>query len=198
MKPFSLIAQGIDTSQAVQEILDNAHLFGEFNARKESPESPHAEMEDIWVRYGDISEMAESGDYSTIANEHDSVWLKDLECVKRLCFDIMALVDGERLGGVLITKLAPDGMIYPHIDSGWHADYYDKYYIPIKNEDGAVFCFEEDDINPSDGDVWQFDNSHLHWVENKSKADRIAMIVCIKQSKYTRGGELCRGQQQQQ
>ena len=164
----------------MKELMANDHLFGELNARKDSPGSPHSEMQDIWVRYGDISEMVKSGDFSKIADEHDSIWLKDLPAIKRLCFEVMALVDGERLGGVLITRLPPGGRIKPHTDSGWHSEYYDKFYIPIKNAKGSIFCFEDGTINPDEGDVWQFDNSKVHWVENNSNQDRIALITCIK------------------
>lgn len=193
MKPFNKIYHGLNIEPALAELDTNAGLFGEFNARKEAPGSPHSEMTDIWVRYGDVSAMIESGDFSHIADEHDSIWLKDLPEIKKLCFEVMALVNGERLGGVLITKLPPGGRIGAHTDSGWHAEYYDKYYVPIKNEHGAVFGFDEGILEPKCGDVWQFDNSYNHWVENNSRADRIAMIICIKQSKYDRSG-LCLGE----
>lgn len=189
MQAFNKIHSDLDISLARNEIANNDHLFGEYSARKYA--SPiHAQMTDIWLRYGDIREMIKSGDYSKIASEHDSIWLKDLPECKRLCFKIMSLVDGERLGGVLITKLPPGGQILPHNDSGWHADYYDKYYVPIENSKGAVFGFDDGVIDPDLGDAWAFDNSYNHWVDNNTDQDRIAMVVCIKQSKYTKSGEL--------
>jgi hypothetical protein len=193
MKAYSKIYSDLDVSQAVKELDSNSHLFGEFNARKDAG-TIHAQMDDIWLRYGDISPLIKSGDYSSIANEHDSIWLKDLPECKKLCFRVMSLVDGERLGGVLITRLPSKGEILPHTDSGWHAEYYSKYYIPIKNKNGSVFGFDNGLIDPSIGDVWAFDNSYKHWVENNSKEDRIAMIICIKQEKYTKRGLLCRGE----
>lgn len=193
MKAFNKIYSGLDVSKARLELEENSHLFGEFNARKNAGPI-HAQMDDIWLRYGDISKMIESGDYSKIADEHDSIWLKNLPECKKLCFDVMSLVDGERLGGVLITKLPPNGEILPHTDSGWHAEYYDKYFVPIENESGAKFCFDDGEIEPSLGDVWAFDNSFNHWVINDSNKDRIAMIICIKQNKFTKGGELCLGE----
>lgn len=187
----------VNMGPCVAEVLANDHLFGEFPQRAESPGSPHTEMTDIWVRYGDIQKMVDEDDFSSIASEHDSIWLKDLPAVKRVCFEVMAMVDGERLGGVLITKLPPKGRIQPHVDAGWHAQYYDKYFVPIQNEAGAVFYFEDGELEPNIGEVWQFDNSRTHWVHNESDADRIAMIVCIKQDKFDIGGGLCHGQQQQ-
>ncbi len=193
MQSHNKIFSGLDVTAAKNELMANYHLFGEFNARKEAG-PVHADMSDIWLRYGDINNMIESGDYSKIADEHDSLWLKDLPECKKLCFKVMGMVDGERLGGVLITKLPIGGKILPHKDSGWHAEYYDKYYIPILNGKGAVFGFESGEIDPDYGDVWAFDNSFTHWVENKSDKERIAMIVCIKQNKLNKGGMSCLGE----
>ena len=193
LKAFNKIKSGLDIKLVAKELEDNKYLFGEFNARKEAG-PVHSEMNDIWLRYGDISGMIESGDYSKIAQEHDSIWLQDLPECKKLCFAVMSLVDGERLGGVLITKLPPGGEILPHTDSGWHAEYYDKYYIPIANGKGSVFGFDSGIIDPMIGDVWAFDNSYTHWVKNNSSIDRIAMIVCIKQNKFNRSGKLCLGE----
>ena len=180
MYSFNRVAEGLDISPVLAELADNGHLFGEFNARKTATGSPHSEMDDIWVRYGDVSEMVKSGDYSGLADEHDSIWLQDLPAVKRICFDVMALVDGERLGGVLITKLPAGGKIAPHSDNGWHAKYYDKFYVPIVNKVGSVFGFECGNLIAEAGEVWEFNNSRVHWVNNDSNCERIAMIICIK------------------
>lgn len=180
MGSFSRICADLDISGVLTELSENESLFGEFNARRDSPGSPHAQMEDIWLRYGDISEMVVSGDYSKIADEHDSIWLQDLPESKKICLEIMAKVGGERLGGVLITRLPPGGEITPHTDSGWHAEYYDKYYVPIKNEKGSVFGFIDGVIDPVIGEAWKFDNSVPHWVTNNSNSERIAMIICIR------------------
>jgi hypothetical protein len=92
----------------------------------------------------------------------------------------MHIVDGERLGGILITKLPAGGHIARHTDAGWHAQYYDKFYVPILNHKGSVFGFDDGIIEPELGEAWWFDNSNPHWVDNKSDCDRIAMIVCIR------------------
>jgi len=193
MKAFNKIYNGLDITLARQELANNAHLFGELNARKDAG-PVMAQMDDIWLRYGDVSDMIKTGDYSKISGEHDSIWLKDLTECKKLCFKVMSMVSGERLGGVIITRLPAGCEMLPHTDDGWHANYYDKYYIPLENKKGAVFGFDEGDIAPDLGDVWAFDNSFNHWVKNNSDGERIAMIVCIKQDKYNRGGLLCHTQ----
>ena len=72
MLPFNKIYSGIDISGAKKELERNSHLFGELGARKRAG-PVHNQMDDIWLRYGDVSAMIASGDYSGIANEHDSV-----------------------------------------------------------------------------------------------------------------------------
>jgi quercetin dioxygenase-like cupin family protein len=133
-------------------------------------------MSDIWVRYNDIKNLGEK-----FNDEHDSVWYpvaKRIPEVFPIVFGIMSAVSGERLGGVLITKLPPGGKIERHTDHGWHARYYDKYYVGIQT--GGVFGFEDGDIRSNEGDVYWFDNSIPHWVINDSDKDRVSLIVCIK------------------
>ena len=67
-----------------------------------------------------------------------------------------------------------------HTDAGWHAQYYDKFFVPVLNAEGAVFGFDDGIIAPKLGQAWWFDNSNPHWVDNNSDTDRIAMIVCIR------------------
>jgi aspartyl/asparaginyl beta-hydroxylase (cupin superfamily) len=100
-----------------------------------------------------------------------------------------------QLGGVLITKLPPGGEITPHVDGGWHAEYYDKYLVPIQNEKGAVFCYNDIELQPKDGEIYGFRNDVQHWVKNESNSDRIVMVVCVKQDRYSKEG-LCLGDMQ--
>jgi hypothetical protein len=189
---FYKVASGLNVFPLQTALKRQPKLFGKYNFREEMyGESPHKQMKDIWVRYNDINKYP-NGDFSTFNHEHDSVWYPAyyaLPQVRPLIFTLMALVEGERLGAVLITKVPPGGTIAPHIDSSWHADYYDKYYVPIQNESGATFNFEDGTIYPQLGDAWWFDNSVVHWVENNSNEDRIAMIVCIKSDRVKEAGK---------
>jgi hypothetical protein len=148
-------------------------------------------MVDIWARFRDVGEYrAQYGDdYSHITDEHDSVWLPPysvLPSLRPLVFGLMNRVQGERLGGVLITKLPAGGSIKAHVDSGWHAGYYDKYYLAIRNEVGAVFGWNDaagkndEIIYAKTGDCYLFRNDLPHWVQNDSNDERIALIVCIR------------------
>ena len=173
----------VDVELLKAQLESKSNLFDKFNMRRTAPGSPHREMTDIWIR---ANAVIPTEDYTAITKEHDSVWYPayhELPACRQIIFDVMAAVDGERLGDVLITKLPPGQVIYPHRDAGWHAEYYDKFYVPIKNAPGAIFGFEDGVIDPIEGDVYYFENDKLHWVRNPTDTERLAMIICIRRTK---------------
>lgn len=183
IKTHLCVTESLDVLPLQQELLANLDEFDKYNQRRTFPNSPHAQMNDIWVRYNDINPFLAKGSLEGFEAEHDSVWypvIDKLPSVKNVVFDLMRIVDGERLGGILITKLPPGGHIKRHTDAGWHAQYYDKFYVPILNSKGSIFGFDDGIIDPELGQAWWFDNSNPHWVDNNSDTDRIAMIVCIR------------------
>lgn len=175
MIPIQLLAEGIDVATMQKALRDHPELWNQNTARTESPESPHHGLDDIWPRYADPATLREDG-------SHDSVWYPsaDLLPVRDLVFPLMAAVRGERLGGVLITRIKPGHICRPHTDPGWHARYYEKFAIQIEAAPEQAFHFEGHTLVTKPGDVFWFDNSFTHWVTNDSKSDRITMIVCIK------------------
>ena len=180
---YAKIADNLDVLPLQTALLRQPKLFGKYPFRGTVEGSPHSDMQDIWVRFNDVTPYLEKGNLQGITDEHDSVWYQSdyaIPQVLKIVFDLMRIVEGERLGGILITKLPPGGKIEKHIDGGWHAEYYDKYFVPILNEEGATFSFESGVITPKVGEAYWFDNSVPHWVDNNSNADRIAMVVCIK------------------
>lgn len=183
---FAKVADNLDVKPLQTAILRQPKLFGKYTQRGDFKGSPHSEMKDIWVRYNDVTPFLEKNSFVGFDSEHDSIWYPSayaIPQVRKVVFDLMRIVEGERLGGILITKLPPGGNIKKHSDGGWHAEYYDKYFVPILNEEGAIFGFEDGIIAPKIGEAYWFDNSVPHWVENNTDSDRIAMIVCIRHSK---------------
>lgn len=192
--PFNKLDITFDLG-GLKAALEKTSLWGEITKRTEG-QSPHNQSQDIWVRFLNPKVCEDNNDWSLVGKPHKSTWLKNLPQVKEVCDQLMEMLEGEQLGGVLLTKLPPYAKIRPHMDQGWHAEYYDKYYVAVKNKKGAVFCFEKGTIEPNEGEVYAFRNDVLHWVENNSDQDRFAMIVCIKQSKLDKRGMLCHGDTQ--
>lgn len=181
---FKQIARA-DITPILSDIHAHPELWGARPERKTAIGTPHAAMSDIWVRYNDISRLGPSFNDEHVPVNYPA-W-HALPSVRRLCFDLMAHVDGEMLGGVLITRIPPGARIEPHIDTGWHVEYYDKFYVCLQSEPGAVFHCEADSgadsLCPTPGEVHLFDNRKLHWVTNDSDQDRVTLIVCIRTNK---------------
>lgn len=170
------IATGVNVTPLLWALQANPQLWNADTQRTEDTASPHREVDDIWVRYS--ATPKEPG-------PHESIWYPAAELlpVRELVFPLMSLVDGERLGGVLITRIPAGAKCHPHRDNGWHASYYSKFAIQVQSAPGQAFCFEGERLEPMPGDVYTFDNSHTHWVTNDTPHDRITLIVCIKTGK---------------
>jgi hypothetical protein len=96
-------------------------LFNQHPSRTSTASSPHHQVSDIWLRYNAHANLGQH-----FNDTHDSVWYPAyyaLPELKPLIFSLMAQVQGERPGGVLITKLPPGGKVACHVDRSWHADY---------------------------------------------------------------------------
>lgn len=147
----------------------------------------HKEVDDIWVRYNDIRKYPHP--CKEFRDRHVPVWYPAWsapECadvkaaLKPILFNLMAAVQGEMLGGVLITRVPPGKQIYPHRDDGWHVEYFDKFYISIEANSNIGFYCNDEVIFPQVGDCWRFDNRRPHWVKNESDGNRVTLIVCIR------------------
>jgi hypothetical protein len=174
--PIRQVAENVKVGPMLWALQEHPELWNVHTQRTEDPASPHHEVDDIWCRYAAVEDFANPG-------PHESVWYSD-PCkklpVREIVMPLVAFVEGERLGGVLITRIKPGCSAKPHHDNGWHAKYYQKFAVQIQSSPGQFFCFEDAKLEPKPGDVYWFDNSHTHWVTNDTPYDRITMIVCIK------------------
>lgn len=183
------VAEGLDILPLQRAVLRQPWLFGKHPERQYASDTPHSEMTDIWLRYNSVQKYLRRGSFAGFNDEHDSQWYPEyyaLPQVREIIFKLMELAEGERLGGVLITKLPPHGKIDVHQDFGWHASYYDKYYVPLTANEGERFVFPDGEIRPKLGEAYWFENSLPHAVFNDSDSDRLALIVCIR-SDSTKG-----------
>lgn len=192
MKHFVQLAEHIPVAALREQLTANPDLWGQHGHRKNYAGSPHAEMSDIWVRYKAINSES---DFRT-NDEHVPVWYPAwhrLPALKPILFGLMALTQAEMLGGVLITRIPPGQGIAPHVDRGWHVEFYDKIYVSVQSAPGAVFGCDADGVveqlEPRPGQAWLFDNRLNHWVTNASDEDRITLIICVRTELFGRQAE---------
>jgi hypothetical protein len=186
---FNKIACGFNVMPLQIALRRQPGLFGKYNYRCDG-NSPHRESTDIWVRYNaieNVTKVKKQLNSEHPANtEHRPIWYPSyyqLPDLRPLIFDLMRLVEGEELGTILLVKIPPKKQIYTHTDSGWSAEYYEKYYIPIQSNLGNAFNFPDGSIYPQIGEIYWFDNSVQHNAINDSNEDMIMLIVTIRSDK---------------
>jgi hypothetical protein len=172
-----------DIRQIVAEIESSYDLWDAYKLRTAVYE--HSDVSDIWVRYNAWENY--TGDRTAFNEPHESSWypaIEQLPSVKSLVFDLMRSVEGERLGGVLITRIPAHGECRPHRDGGWHASYYRKFAIQLASAPGQAFCFEGESLSAKPGETYSFSNEFTHWVTNPTEQARMTLIVCIKTERF--------------
>jgi hypothetical protein len=168
-------------SALVSQLAAHPEVWNGHTQRTDGYGTPHRQVDDIWVRYNDWANF--KGDRAAFNDAHTSVWYPVIGKIPgawSLARRVMRRVGGEQLGGVLITRIPPGGEVKPHIDTGWHAGYYEKFAVQIKGDKDQAFCFEDAELRPNPGDLYTFDNSRTHWVRNDSDQERITLIICIR------------------
>jgi hypothetical protein len=181
--PIRKIATGLDVAPLRAALRANPSLWNARTARTSPPDSPHHGLDDIWVRF------AAPGAVVHEDGSHTSSWLADADVlpVRPMAFQLMAALNGEQLGGILITRIPPGVRCRPHVDPGWHARHYDKFAVQIDADPKTqAFCFEGHHLASEPGDLYWFDNHYTHWVDNEGPHARVTAIFCIR-TEHTKG-----------
>jgi hypothetical protein len=190
-KDFNLVAQGADVRLYMEQLMANQDLFGirDFRTipRYGGELSPHRESQDIWVRHQKYADM---GAYDTeegkdcLMKPAISEWYPEslrLPAAKDMAECVCKTVGAVQMGGHYIIKIGPGKKVYPHRDFSWHSTYYNKYLIVLKTQPGVVFGWEHSgNMIPETGDLWNFENNSVHWVNNDSDEDLIIATFSIR------------------
>jgi hypothetical protein len=183
---FLRLATGVDVLPLLLALRQQPGLWGR-SFRTSFAGSPHREMLDCVLR---CQVDGKSDD------RRECYWLPAWACLPQarpLVYSLMARVEGERLGRVLLTWGVPGSQIYPHRDIGpleeGHYDdtpYWSRYHIVLEtNPDCGFACGEEGDeevVHMETGSCYWFNSALTHAVWNKGASDRIHLIVDIKNS----------------
>lgn len=184
MRNFLKVCDGINVEPLNFALKKKPELWNTRTLRKEMKESPHLAMSDIWVRYNDDTNARSTGDYSTFHDMHYPIWypaINDLPMIRGISLALMTKMCATHLGGILITKIPPGGRIEPHIDSNWHADFFNcKLYVPLQANPQCFNRCEDEYVVMNTGECWYFNNQVEHEVQNNGKDDRITLIICMK------------------
>jgi hypothetical protein len=186
MRYFLPVVDGIDVAPLVEQIDAQPDLWNQHPMRKITPGTPHAAMDDIWLRYNAYERLGD--DRGAFNSEHIPIWYpawRKLPAARPIIFGLMALVEAEMLCGILITRIPPGGKILPHIDRGWQPSFCDRLYVALRSPVGSYFRCDcgngvTETLAPSVGDVHMFDNTRPHWVDNNSDEWKMTMIISLR------------------
>lgn len=181
LTPIRSLGVKFDVSGLAAELAAHPELWNQYTARTENHRSPHRETSDIWVRYRSMDDF--DGDIQKFNGPHEAVWYSvahQLPSAKRIAENLLNRFNGLKLGGVLITKIPAHKQVYPHIDGGWHAGFYEKIAVQIAGNETQEFCVGETVLSPLTGDTFWFRNDIPHYVTNNSDEDRITLICCVQ------------------
>jgi hypothetical protein len=177
---FLQIAAGIDVMPLLLAVQRQPELWNQHRLRTTHAGSPHTEVDDIWLRF---NPMPPPGEEARVMDEHESIWYPaahSLTQCRPLIFWLMSRTEAERLGRCLVTRLRPGAKISPHVDSGEHAAYYERFHIVLQSRPGSLFRCGNDRVQMMPGDVWWFNNAVEHEVTNDSDDDRVHLIVDLR------------------
>jgi hypothetical protein len=178
------VGSGFDVKPLLEEIDEFPELWNRYDMRRTMYEgSPHKDTSDLWLRYRDFSEFNHDDpkEYTNCKDADYTHWFAAawmLEKTKKIIERIVDMEELSEFGACLITKIPPGKMVFPHMDTGYHAEYYkDKYLLLLKSAPEQKFCYEGEEHTGEAGDLFWFDNSACHWVTNRSPVDRMSLII---------------------
>lgn len=189
MENFLKIADNIDTTPLLLAIRRQKHLWKEDTYLRDYPQGPFGEVESIILRFPPrtVHETEEAlKNHLASIDQHECVDQPPYKLLPEARSIVMALmnrVSGERLGRVMINKIAPGGVIFPHADTPAHAEYWDRFHVVLESYPGVIFRCGDERVYMPQHSVWWFQNAIEHQVINNSPGDRIHMIVDIRTSK---------------
>lgn len=77
---------------------------------------------------------------------------------------------------VMLARMAPGGVIHPHLDTGPAAQWVHKIHVPLQTNEGVIF-FQEDNPHHFDvGEAVEVNNMDAHSVQNRGSTERIHLI----------------------
>jgi hypothetical protein len=177
MRNFQKLAAGIVINPLLLQVLRHDELWDKEHIESRWKEGyPEIDVSEILVRYpiGDESEDIQCEWRASSAL---------LPAARELSLSVMTHVRGEQLGRVVLTRLGPGKVIYPHADTvGAYTNFYTRFHVPLKSDERVVFRCGDERTSMCAGELYWFDKSLVHTIENRGLDDRINLIIDVRLS----------------
>ena len=180
MRNFLQLTSGLHTMPLVLALAQQPHLWDRHQIRTTAPGTPVAACSDILLRFQPLADT-ETAHLAT-PDPHQSVWYPasaTLPQARPLIFECMRLVEGERLGRVLLTRLPPGGHILPHRDADQNSHFFNFFHLPLLGSEHTPFRCGDETVVMQPGEAWWFNNVEEHELLNQGQEERLTLIVAI-------------------
>lgn len=183
MMNFYRLAEGVDVVPLMHAVARQPDLWNQNRFRTTFPNTPHGDVDDIWLRFSDPAKCSTVG---TVIGDDNPIWhsaANRLPQAKPIILDLMRRVDAYELGRVLITKLKPGGRILPHADV--HGSYVNtndrfRYHVVLQGLPGSLYRTGDETVCMRTGEVWWFNPTIEHEILNNSVDDRVHLLVDVR------------------
>jgi hypothetical protein len=105
----------------------------------------------------------------------------DLTAAVTACADALAEHFDGKVAKLLLAELAQGGAVAPHRDGGVLA-FVHRCHIPVETNGDVSFYVDGEDFKLQPGIAYEFDNTRMHAVENRSDRRRVHLICDIMPS----------------
>jgi hypothetical protein len=196
MRNFLRLGTGINVMPLMLALARRPDLWKEDSFLRHYPQGPFGDVESIMLRFPEkvvfkgksAEKKVELYKQNRLPgyDQHESIdypAYSILTEARPLVMNVFAAVAGERLGRVIINKIAPGGRIYPHPDTEEHAGYYSRFHVVLQSAEGVKFRAGDEVTYWETGSVFWFDNKVEHEVINDSPIDRIHLVMDARCSK---------------
>lgn len=180
------IASAVEVMPLMLAIARRPDLWKADTYLRDYPQGPFGEVESIMLRFPEkrvFEQEAEVEAYKRGEHFHDQHESVDqpayalLPEARPIVMGVFNAVAGERLGRVMINKIAPGGVIFPHADTPEHTAYYSRFHVVLQSAPGVKFRAGEEWAYWESGSAFWFNNKLEHEVINDSPIDRIHMVI---------------------
>jgi len=189
MNNFLKLATNIDILPLRLALARQPELWHADTYMRDYPQGPFGEINSVLLRFPvkRVFEMEEDlANYNAGKSQwdwHESVdypAFDSLPEARPIIMALMARVNGERLGRVIINRVPAGSKIDAHEDTPIHTSYYSRFHVVLQSQPGVVFIAGDEQVFMAPGEAWWFDNKTWHEVINNSAEERIHMVVDIR------------------
>jgi hypothetical protein len=186
MNNFHKLASGVDVITVAHAITRRPYLWEAGAFAQGGP------LGEIWLRYSNPARVEETGKIESLDAELECVDLPEFSLVpqaRKVVFDLMQRIEGERLGRVTVLRLPRGGSFeYEAGEQTPYAEYYTPYMVCLSgvtaSRQGGMSCayleMGDDNWGMMTGDVFWFDHRSPYKIVNESPDDLLLMRIDVR------------------